>query len=80
LKAVYIGAGSDTTPTALISMVYYLYRDRGVLERLRVEFVSSGLPVQPTFREAQKLHFMQAVIKEFIRVQLASDSLCGERC
>ena len=64
-----IGAGSDTTAISLISIIYYLYRDRSALERLRTEIASSGVPSQPTFQEAQKLQFMQAIIKESMRIQ-----------
>ncbi|KAI0127016.1 cytochrome P450 [Xylariales sp. AK1849] len=64
-----IGAGSDTTAIGLISIVYYLYRDRNVLERLRAEIAANELSAQPTFQETQKLAYMQVVIKESIRIQ-----------
>ncbi|KAF3763002.1 cytochrome P450 [Cryphonectria parasitica EP155] len=64
-----IGAGSDTTAIALTSIVYYVYRDARVLGRLRQEISGSELSGRPTFQDTQKLPYMQAVIKEAVRVQ-----------
>ncbi|KAH7303302.1 cytochrome P450 [Stachybotrys elegans] len=63
-----IGAGSDTTAIGLISIIYYLFRDPLILKRAREEMDMAGLPERPNFQEAQKLSFMQAVIKESMRV------------
>ncbi|KAK4208431.1 cytochrome P450 [Rhypophila decipiens] len=63
-----IGAGSDTTAIGLIATVYYLFRDPAILERARQEMDSEGLPDRPSFQEAQKLPFLQAVIKESMRL------------
>ncbi|KAI0841395.1 cytochrome P450 [Hypoxylon sp. FL0890] len=62
-----IGAGSDTTAIALNTIVYYMYRDKHVLERVRAEIAS--LPARPSFQEVQKLPYLQAVIKESLRIQ-----------
>lgn len=64
-----IGAGSDTTAIALSTIVYYLYRDARILERVREEVDGAALSPRPNFQEAQKLPYIQAVIKEALRVQ-----------
>ncbi|KAK4168189.1 cytochrome P450 [Cladorrhinum sp. PSN259] len=63
-----IGAGSDTTAIALISIVYNVFRDPAILKRARDEMDEAGLPDRPSFPEAQKLPFLQAVIKESMRL------------
>ncbi|KAM7187817.1 Cytochrome P450 [Rhypophila sp. PSN 637] len=64
-----IGAGSDTTAIGLIAIVYYLFRDDpAILKRAREEIDRAGLPDRPNFQEAQKLPFLQAVIKESMRL------------
>lgn len=64
-----IGAGSDTTGSALSTIVYYLYRDPAVLQRVRKEIETFDLSSRPTFQEVQKMPYLQAVIKEAFRVQ-----------
>lgn len=63
-----IGAGSDTTAIGLISIVYYLFRDPLILKRAREEMDKAGLHERPNFQEVQKLPFLQAMIKESMRV------------
>ncbi|OTA56064.1 putative cytochrome P450 [Hypoxylon sp. EC38] len=64
-----IGAGSDTTAIALNTIVYYMYRDKRILGRVRKEI--AFLPAKPSFHEVQKLTYLQAVIKESLRIQPA---------
>ncbi|RYP41574.1 hypothetical protein DL767_000916 [Monosporascus sp. MG133] len=67
-----IGAGSDTTAIALSTIVYYMYRDPQILQRVRMEVDSASLPARPNLHEVQKLPYLQAVIKESLRVQPAA--------
>ncbi|KAH6708915.1 cytochrome P450 [Leptodontidium sp. MPI-SDFR-AT-0119] len=70
-----IGAGSDTTAISLSSALYYLYRNPDKLAKLRDEIdtmANQGLISDPiTFQEAQNMTYMQAVIKESLRVHPA---------
>ncbi|OAL54679.1 cytochrome protein [Pyrenochaeta sp. DS3sAY3a] len=70
-----IGAGSDTTAISLSSTIYYLYRHADVLAKLRAEIETmarKGLISDPiTFQEAQSMPYLQAVIKESLRVHPA---------
>lgn len=71
-----IVAGSDTTAISLSAILYHLLRTRRCLERLRVEietFRSEGqLSDRPTFKETQQMPYLQAVIKEALRVHPAT--------
>ncbi|KAL9620420.1 MAG: hypothetical protein Q9160_005005 [Pyrenula sp. 1 TL-2023] len=66
---------SDTTAISLSSILYQLYRNPSVLRRLRIEIDSisdSGKLSNPiTFRESQEMPYLQAVIKEAMRVHPA---------
>ncbi|ROW06846.1 hypothetical protein VMCG_04219 [Cytospora schulzeri] len=70
-----INAGSDTTATSLSGILYYLLRYPRVLGRLREEireFSSKGqLSAQPTFKETQQMPYLDAVIKESLRLHSA---------
>lgn len=65
-----VGAGSDTTSLSLSSVLYYIYRHPRCLERVRKEIESSGLTSQSqlTFQQVQKLPYLQAAIKEALRM------------
>lgn len=71
-----IGAGSDTTAVSLSSAIYLLYNHPDVLSKARKEIdeaQSRGeLSVSITFKEAQRLPYLQAVIKESLRVHPAT--------
>lgn len=71
-----IVAGSDTTAISLSAILYHLLRTRQCLERLRDEidtFQSNGLlSDQPTFKETQQMPYLQAVIKEALRMHPAT--------
>jgi cytochrome P450 len=70
-----IGAGSDTTGITLTAIIYYLMKNPACLQKLRLEIdtaeqegrISSPL----TFKEGQALPYLQAVIKEALRLHPA---------
>jgi cytochrome P450 len=70
-----IGAGSDTTAVTLSSALYYLYMNPEKLEKLRHEIdqkAKQGTISDPlTFQEAQDMPYLQAVIKETLRIHPA---------
>ncbi|KAL1854988.1 hypothetical protein Plec18170_004400 [Paecilomyces lecythidis] len=65
-----IGAGSDTTSLSLSSVLFYIYRHPRCLERVRKELENSGLTShsQLSFQQVQKLPYLQAAIKEALRM------------
>jgi cytochrome P450 len=70
-----IGAGSDTTAVTLSSALYYLFQNPDKLKKLRQEIdqkAAEGSLSDPiTFQEAQDMTYLQAVIKETLRVHPA---------
>ena len=70
-----IAAGSDTTSIALSSVIYYLMKHPPALEKLRRELddaEAARLASRPiTFKEAQGLPYLQAVIMETMRIHPA---------
>lgn len=70
-----IGAGSDTTAITLSALFYYINKNPSVLEKLRQEIedgVKEGTISDPiTFKESQNLVYLQAVIKETLRLHPA---------
>lgn len=66
--AANIGAGSDTTAVALSMIIHFLYSNPDCLRRLREEIDSANLPERPRFQDVQKLAYLQAVIKEALRL------------
>ncbi|OBT68006.1 hypothetical protein VE03_01548 [Pseudogymnoascus sp. 23342-1-I1] len=71
-----VGAGSDTTGISLSSILYYLVRNPLTLHKLRVEIegeTQHGTVSSPiTFQEAQAMPYLQAVIKESLRLHPAT--------
>jgi cytochrome P450 len=69
-------AGSDTTAISLSAVLYYLLKNPRCLERLREEindFTERGeLSKSVTFKESQKMVYLQAVIKEALRMHPAT--------
>jgi hypothetical protein len=66
-----IGAGSDTTSISLNSVVYNLWKHPETLQKLREELdgrVNGAL----SFRDAQELPYLQAVLKEALRMHPAT--------
>jgi cytochrome P450 len=70
-----IGAGSDTTAISLTAAIAHLSMNPHVLAKLREELedaISKGTASDPiTFKEAQKLPYLHAVIQEALRVHPA---------
>lgn len=71
-----IAAGSDTTAVTLSSVVYYLLRNPDCFSKLRNEieaFENEGKMSDPIkFSEAQQMPYLQAVIKEALRMHPAT--------
>ncbi|CAG8909742.1 unnamed protein product [Penicillium egyptiacum] len=71
-----IGAGSDTTSISLGSIVYYLCRHQNAMHALREEIATmeaKGEISNPvTFAESQRMPYLQAVIKEALRMHPAT--------
>ncbi|KAF2486403.1 putative P450 monooxygenase [Neohortaea acidophila] len=68
-----VGAGSDTTGVSLASITWNLYRSPDVLKKLRAELdeaIRQGRMTKNTvsFKETQDLPFLQACIKEGLRL------------
>lgn len=74
--AANIGAGSDTTAVSLNAAVYYLYTHPEALAQARQEITEAEsrgeISDKITYKEAQKLPYLQAVIKESLRIQPAT--------
>ncbi|KAJ8071205.1 hypothetical protein OCU04_001542 [Sclerotinia nivalis] len=70
-----IGAGSDTTAITLSSVLYHLLKYPETYQRLREEIETAAKERRAsdpiTFKEAQGLPYLQAVIKEGLRVHPA---------
>ena len=69
-------AGSDTTAISLSAVLYYLLKNPQCMRALRAEVdtyaAESGLSAFPKFAEAQKMPYLQAVIKEALRLHPAT--------
>lgn len=65
-----IGAGTDTTSISLSAVVYYLWRNPRYLQRLREEL--KGVPDANTYEQAKGIPYLEAVIKEALRVHPAA--------
>ncbi|KAI5358889.1 putative cytochrome P450 [Septoria linicola] len=64
-----VTAGSDTTSTTLTWAFYNLIRNPSTLARLRSELSATGTPAsQLSFRTAQSLPYLNAVIDETLRL------------
>lgn len=71
-----IGAGSDTTSISLGSVIYHLCRHPNTMQALRNEIdtmEAEGKISSPvTFAETQQMPYLQAVIKEALRMHPAT--------
>ena len=71
-----IGAGSDTTAITLSSILYHLLKHPQTYKRLQDEIdtaAKEGKVSDPlTFKEAQELPYLQAVMKEALRMHSAT--------
>lgn len=70
-----IGAGSDTTGISMSAIIYFLMKNPACLQKLRDEIDAAArdgnLSDPLTFQEGQKLPYLQAVIKEALRLHAA---------
>ncbi|EME78880.1 uncharacterized protein MYCFIDRAFT_205196 [Pseudocercospora fijiensis CIRAD86] len=70
-----INAGSDTTSITLSALLYHTHKNPTVLAKLRQELEeseSNGKMSSPiTFKQAQSLPYLQAVVKETLRIHPA---------
>ena len=70
-----VGGGSDTTAISLNAALYFLCQNPGVLKKLREElderFQSKPSDAIISFKEAQECPYLQAVIKETLRLHPA---------
>jgi cytochrome P450 len=70
-----IGAGSDTTGITLTAVIYYLMKNPECLRKLRLEIDTAEqeghLSSPMTFKEGQQLPYLQATIKESLRLHPA---------
>ena len=68
----HVAAGAETTGISLTAVLYYLLRNPSVMEKLRLELDerwANGLPSQRiSMSEAQECLYLQAVIKESLRI------------
>ncbi|KAF7555155.1 hypothetical protein G7Z17_g2388 [Cylindrodendrum hubeiense] len=69
-------AGSDTTAISLSAVLYYLLKNPGCMQKLRDEIKSceeqGSLSELPTFQESQQMPYLQAIIKETLRMHPAT--------
>jgi cytochrome P450 len=74
-----IGAGSDTTGITLTAVIYYLTKNPACLQKLRQEVDTAeqeGRVSSPiTFKEGQQLPYLQATIKEALRLHPAVNQI-----
>lgn len=70
-----IGAGSDTTGISMTAIIYFLMKHPDCLQKLRDEIDTAAregkLSNPVTFQESQKLQYLQATIKEALRLHPA---------
>lgn len=70
-----IGAGSDTTGISMTAVIYFLMKHPDCLQKLRDEIDTAAregnLSNPVTFAEGQKLRYLQATIKEALRLHPA---------
>jgi len=76
-----VGAGSDTTSIAFSAAIFNLLKHPSSLRRLQEEireYEARGVISDPIkFSEAQKMPYLQAVIKEALRVHPATGLILG---
>jgi cytochrome P450 len=63
-----IAAGNETVAAALQAFVYYMIRHPNAWQRARDEVDATGIEGLASFADAQKLPFLQACIKEALRI------------
>ena len=61
-------AGSDTTAIGLRNVLYYVLRHPRVLDALRAELRDGNVTMPPSWKQAQALPYLDAVIRESMRM------------
>ncbi|CZT12580.1 related to pisatin demethylase (cytochrome P450) [Rhynchosporium agropyri] len=61
-------AGSDTTATAIRSIMSYLVMSPRIISKLRAEISSHNISTPITDAQARKMPYLQAIIKEGLRI------------
>ena len=78
---VLTGAGSDTTAIALRAVVYFLLQNPTKLEKLRSEIAEmeavGQLSNPVTYKEAIAMPYLQAVLKEAMRLHPSTGFTMG---
>lgn len=64
-------AGSDTTGITLRAIIYYVLKNPSVHRKLQQELDAADLPLPVTYKAAQTLPYLVAVIEEAIRMHPA---------
>ena len=76
-----IGAGSDTTSISLTSVLCHLCKHPDILWKLRGEIderrIRGEISSPISFKQAQKIPYLQAVIKEALRIHPATGMILG---
>jgi hypothetical protein len=71
--AMNMFAGSDTTSITLSAIMYYLLKNPACFQKLRTEVDGFGTGKRHiTFKESQEMTYLQAVIKEALRMHPAT--------
>lgn len=68
---INMGAGADTTAITMRAVVYYALRNPAVWAKLEDEVLAAGHAVPLSLKDARRLPYLDAVIKEAMRVHPA---------
>lgn len=68
-------AGSDTTAIIMRSILYYTIKTPGVLRKLREELDNSGTAYPVPYKTAQHLPYLDAIIREAMRIHFIGSIL-----
>lgn len=66
--STFLAAGHETTSTSTTWALYALSKNPRVQEKLRQELQSAGLGDEPQMADLDKLHYLDCVVKEVLRV------------
>jgi len=66
-----IAAGSDTIATTLCAMVYYMLKNPQTLEELHMELDNASIRSAVSWKTAQTLPYLDAVVQETLRIHPA---------
>lgn len=67
---INVTAGTDTTSISLAAVIYHLWQNPRYLSKLRDELKGASDPI--TFEQAKGIPYLEAVIKEALRVHPAA--------